>query len=158
MLQKFLDIWRGDRQRTEQDEHLGEPAFLSPCSSSVIRQPLSPLPFTEQPGRLWTDEWLPYGLLPFHPLLFSQLRDLGEEAATWGCTPSALTTMTAERRAGRRTALLHPTAQAGATQCLQPSTQCSDLQSSPQLSPTIIPRMRDDRPFYVQRQTLLCSP
>lgn len=85
---------------------LGNLALLSSCSSSVICQPLSLLPFSaEQTRLLLADKWLPYGLLPFHLLLFSKLRNSEEQAASLDCTtlpcPCQSHYITAKRRASR---------------------------------------------------------
>lgn len=107
-------IWRQDRQRLEQDEHsvcVGGVFFLlSPCSSSVTPAPF-PIRLLSRAAwaALLTDKWPPYGLLPYYLLLFSQLRDPGEQAASSGCTPIPPPSVTtAKRRVAGRTTSLHP--------------------------------------------------
>lgn len=80
LLQKFLDIWREDRQRAEKDEYFGGACFATSSSSSVICQPLPH--FSAETGLLLADKWPPYGLLP---LLTAQ--GLGGHAVSWDCTP-----------------------------------------------------------------------
>lgn len=86
-------------------------SLCSPCSSSVT--PASfPIGLLSRAAwaALSTDKWPPYALLPFYLLLFLQLRDPGEQAASCGCAPTTPppTVMTAKRRVARRTPGLHP--------------------------------------------------
>lgn len=85
--------------------------MLSPCSSSLTPAP-SPTCLLSRAvwAALLTDKWPPYGLLPFYLLPFLQLRDSGEQAASYGCAPTTPppSVMSAKGRVARRTTGLHP--------------------------------------------------